>query len=45
MEVVGGADDITARTALEIARLLLLHRSDAEAEFHRQFNEGDSPLG
>jgi hypothetical protein len=42
LKVVGDADDGTARTALEIARLLLLHRGDAEIEFHRHcLNEGD----
>jgi hypothetical protein len=41
MKVVGDADNNTAHTALQIARLLLLHRSDAESDFHREcINEG-----
>jgi hypothetical protein len=35
IKVVGDADSGTARTALEIARLLLLHREEAAQEFER----------
>ena len=42
VKVVGDADDNTARTALEIARLLLIHRKEAEIDFERDcFSEPD----
>jgi ABC-type microcin C transport system duplicated ATPase subunit YejF len=36
IKVVGDADSGTALTALQIARLLLLHRDDSASEFQRQ---------
>ena len=33
LKAMGDADDNTARTALEIAKLLLIHRKSAEIEF------------
>ena len=35
LKVVGDADDSTARIALKIADLLLMHRKDAEIDFIR----------
>jgi|HubBroStandDraft_6_1064221.scaffolds.fasta_scaffold75983_3 hypothetical protein len=35
VKVVGDADSGTALTALQIARLLILHREDAALEFER----------
>lgn len=35
VRLLGDADSSTAQTALGITRLLLLHRDEAEIEFHR----------
>jgi hypothetical protein len=37
IKVVGDADSHTAHTALQIARLLILHRDDTRIEFERTF--------
>ena len=42
--IAGDADCDTALTALEITRLLLIHRSKAQAEFERRCIIGE-PVG